>query len=296
MSGRNYRQTKHNMKLRCLTGPGLGNTFWLILDRQMDMKTISAKPGTGFGQYFISARWTISWLMNHWVLMLNWFLRVILETDTLKLLQVLKLPGCPCLPWACFCALCACDWFMREFDPCGVEQRKHGHLHRRMYVSPGANLCWLINGCDKLKPFGFSICGCVNGLSQRIIWLEVQHSNKNPRLIARYFLRGVKGAHGCPVRLYTERGTENGILAAMQCYLRTEGLDEYAASKAHKYVKSTRNQQIESYWSHSQVGQVGGLISSMISWNLTFSTSPMRSTPKPFGFALRIFCRMILIK
>ena len=68
------------------------------------------------------------------------------------------------------------------------------------------------------------------------IWLEVQGSNKNPRLIVRYFLRSVKGAHGCPVRVYTDRGTENGILAAMQCYLRAEGLDEYEASKAHKYV------------------------------------------------------------
>ena len=76
------------------------------------------------------------------------------------------------------------------------------------------------------------------------------YTTENPRLIARYFLRSVKGANGCPVRLYTERGTENGILAAMQCYLRADGLDEYAAFKAHKYVKSTRNQRIEGYWSH----------------------------------------------
>ena len=136
------------------------------------------------------------------------------------------------------------DW---KFDPRGVEQRKHGRLHRRMYVSPGANFCWHIDDYDKLKPFGFSIHGCTDGLSRRIIWFEVQRSNKNPRLIARYFLRSVKGAHGCPVRVYTDRGIENGILAAMQCYLRAEGLDEYAAFKAHKYVKSTRNQRIESY-------------------------------------------------
>ena len=40
------------------------------------------------------------------------------------------------------------------------------------------------------------------------------------------------------------------VLAAMQCYLRAEGVDEYAGSKAHKYVKSSRNQRIESYWSY----------------------------------------------
>ena len=93
-------------------------------------------------------------------------------------------------------------------------------------VSPGANFCWHIDGYDELRPFGFSIHGCVDGFSRRIIWLQVQRSNKNTRLIARYFLRSVKGAHGCPVRVYTDRGTENGILAAMQCYLRAEGRDE----------------------------------------------------------------------
>ena len=101
---------------------------------------------------------------------------------------------------------------MREVDPRGVELRKHRRLHRRTYVSPGANFCWHINGYDRLKPFGFSMHGCVDGFSRRILWLEVQRSNKNPRLIARYtdcILNSVKGAHGCPARVYTDRGTEN---------------------------------------------------------------------------------------
>ena len=139
---------------------------------------------------------------------------------------------------------------MREVDPRGVERRKHRSLHRRMYVSPGANFCWHVDGYDKLKPFGFCIHGCIDGFSRRILWLEVQRSNKNPRLIARYFLHNVKVSHGCPARVYTDRGTENGLIAAMQCYLRAEGTDEYAGPKAHKYVKSTRNQRIEGYWSH----------------------------------------------
>ena len=139
---------------------------------------------------------------------------------------------------------------LREVDPRGVELRKRRCLHRRTYVSPGANFCWHIDGYDKLKPFGFSIHGCVDGFSRRILWLEVQRSNKNPRLMARYFLDNVKAAHGCPARVYTDRGTENGLIAAMQCYFRAEGVDEYAGFRAHKYVKSVRNQRIEGYWSH----------------------------------------------
>ena len=58
---------------------------------------------------------------------------------------------------------------MREVDPRGVEQRKSRYLRCRMYVSPGPNFCWHIDRYDKLKPFGFSIHGCVDGFSRRII-------------------------------------------------------------------------------------------------------------------------------
>ena len=139
---------------------------------------------------------------------------------------------------------------MREGDPRGVEQRKGRCLRCRMYVSPGSNFCWHIDGYDKLKPFGFSIHGCVDGCSRRIIWLEVQRSNKNPKCIAKYFLNHVKAARGCPVRVYTDPGTENGLVAGIQCYLRADGWDEYAGSKSHKYVTSTCNQRIECQWSH----------------------------------------------
>ncbi|XP_022805671.1 uncharacterized protein LOC111342816 [Stylophora pistillata] len=139
---------------------------------------------------------------------------------------------------------------IREVDPRGVEHRESRCLQRRTYVSPGPNFCWHMDGYDKLKPFGFSIHGCVDGFSRRILWHEVQRSNKNPRSVVSYFIKHVKAAHGCPVRVYTDPGTENGLVAGIQCYLRGEGLDEYAGSKSHKYVSSSKNQRIECQWSH----------------------------------------------
>ena len=185
---------------------------------------------------------------------------------------------------------------LREVDPNGVEQRKHRCLKRRTYVSPGPNFCWHIDGYDKLKPFGFCIHGCVDGFSRRIIWLEVQRSNKNPRLVAKYFLKCVKGARGCPTRVYTDPGTENGLIAGIQCCLRAEGLDEYAGSNSHKYVSSTWNQRIECQWSSGNSGQVGGSTSSMIFMNLTFLTLPVRYIGRHFGFVLLNFFRLILIR
>jgi hypothetical protein len=139
---------------------------------------------------------------------------------------------------------------LKEVDPQGTENRKRRCLKRRTYVSPGPNFCWHIDGYDKLKPFGFSIHGCVDGFSRRIIWLELMRSNKNPCFVAKHFLKHVKAARGCPTRVYTDPGTENGIIAGMQSYFRAEGSDEYAGSNAHKYVTSTRNQRIECQWSH----------------------------------------------
>ena len=40
-----------------------------------------------------------------------------------------------------------------------------------------------IDGHDKLKSFGFSLHGCIDGISRRLIWLEVSSSNKNPEII-----------------------------------------------------------------------------------------------------------------
>lgn len=94
-----------------------------------------------------------------------------------------------------------------------------------------------MDGYDKSKPFGFSIQGAVNGFSRRII-----KYNKNPKCIAKYSLRHVKGARGCPVCVYTDPGTENSLVAGIQCYLGADGLDEYERFKSHKYVTSTRNQ------------------------------------------------------
>ena len=44
-----------------------------------------------------------------------------------------------------------------------------------------------------------------------------------------------------------DRGTENGLMAAMQCYLCANHQDEFSRSKAHQYLSSPRNQRIECY-------------------------------------------------
>jgi hypothetical protein len=49
--------------------------------------------------------------------------------------------------------------------------------------------------------------------------------------------------YGCPVKLRRDCGTENDIMAAMQCEFRSSG-------DAHFYGTSPANQRIESWWSY----------------------------------------------
>ena len=55
---------------------------------------------------------------------------------------------------------------------------------------------------------------CINGFSRRLIWLEVNATNKNPKVIAHYHFDAVKQIGGCP-----DDGSENSLIEAMHTYL-----------------------------------------------------------------------------
>ena len=56
---------------------------------------------------------------------------------------------------------------------------------------------------DKLKPYGISISGCIEGFSRYIVRMEAYTTNNDPRVIVDYFvssaarLGGFPGASAC---------------------------------------------------------------------------------------------------
>lgn len=127
---------------------------------------------------------------------------------------------------------------MKELDPEGCQKRKARSLERRRYLSPGPDYTWHVDGYDKLKPYGFPIHGCIDGWSRKIMWLKVTKSNNNLDIIANFYLECVSDMCGCPVKLRTDCGTENGVMAAMHCTFQDD-------ENAHKYGT---NQRIEGWW------------------------------------------------
>ncbi len=131
---------------------------------------------------------------------------------------------------------------LKDLDPEGCSLRKRHRLRRRVYRNEGPNAAWHADGYDKLKPYGFAVHGCIDGWSRKLLWLLVTQSNNYPDNIACYFLEAVEKYGGCPMKVYTDLGTENSTMAAIQCFFRND-------DDAHCYCSSPRNQRIEGFWS-----------------------------------------------
>ncbi|XP_055025013.2 uncharacterized protein [Misgurnus anguillicaudatus] len=138
---------------------------------------------------------------------------------------------------------------LRELNPVGCERRSRRRFVRRTYYSMGPNYLWHADGYDKLKPFGLAISGCIDGFSRKVLWLVCGPTNNNPSVIAANYLSCVRSLGLVPMRLRTDCGTENGIMAAIQCTLRHQHTDHFSGASSHMYGTSTSNQRIESWWS-----------------------------------------------
>ena len=130
---------------------------------------------------------------------------------------------------------------------CYVSIRRRKKLKSRCYRSLGPNDCWHIDGYDKIKRFGFRIIGCIDGFCRKILWLEIVNSNND--LFVTAYLNFISELEAIPCRIRTDCGTENCVLAAIQCYFRREHTEKVTGDKAHIYESSHSNQQIEAWWS-----------------------------------------------
>ncbi|CAG2197893.1 unnamed protein product [Mytilus edulis] len=134
-------------------------------------------------------------------------------------------------------------------DTDGVNARRRRRLIRRSYNSRGPNDCLHVDGYDKLKPFGISIHGCIDGFSRKIMWLTASHTNKNPRYVARYFVEHLKKYKRVPRSVRTDAGTENVLIHRIQMALRYRHRDPSAGVHSVSVGRSTANQRIEMLWS-----------------------------------------------
>lgn len=81
-------------------------------------------------------------------------------------------------------------------DSDAMLMRKQRKLVRRTMHVLGPNYAWSTDGYDKLKRWGFYIHSCIDTYSRYILWLQVGISNKNSKLILKYYLDAIKELDG----------------------------------------------------------------------------------------------------
>lgn len=138
---------------------------------------------------------------------------------------------------------------LQILDKNGVQNRKRSRLKRRVYSTKGPNFIWHLDSYDKLKPYGICINGCIDGFSRHLIWLKAGPTSSDPKVIAGYFLEAVLDLNATPVSIRSDLGTENGLVAEMQSFLRRRNNNQDPNNiNPFIYGTSQHNQRIESWW------------------------------------------------
>lgn len=138
---------------------------------------------------------------------------------------------------------------VKMLDPEGVRLRKAHRLRRRVYKNDGPNCIVHIDGYDKLKPYGFSIHGAIDGFSRKLLWLRILRSNKNPYSISRLYFDMVLEQGRVPKVIRCDAGTENVVVNEIQSVLRSDHADIREGGHSYIVNRSTANQRIEAFWS-----------------------------------------------
>ena len=120
-----------------------------------------------------------------------------------------------------------------------LERRMSGKLRRRIYRTLGPNYVGHVDAFDKIKPCGFSIHGCIDVYSGRIIWLDVSTVP-----IANYYLKTAKNLNGIPKIIKADNETEHSLIEPIHLFVRDLS-NEGNVLNSFSIVSSPTNESIE---------------------------------------------------
>ena len=142
-----------------------------------------------------------------------------------------------------------------ELDPEGLEARSLQRRKKKLkgqFTSEGPLWVASLDGHDKLcgfqnSTFPLGVYGCIDTFSRKILFLFVCHSNSNPLIVGKMYLRYLFETELLSRNLRVDRGTETGKMATIHVYLLNKHEVMNDPTDAIIYGPSTSN-KIGRWW------------------------------------------------
>ena len=77
---------------------------------------------------------------------------------------------------------------LKTVEPEQVNERRRRALRRRRFWAAGVNDVWAQDQHDKWGRFGLWLHAGLEAFSGKINWLKIWWTNKNPKLVAKYYI------------------------------------------------------------------------------------------------------------
>ncbi|KAE9393107.1 hypothetical protein BT96DRAFT_999737 [Gymnopus androsaceus JB14] len=140
--------------------------------------------------------------------------------------------------------------YLRETEPEQVNARKKRRFVRRAFYAAGVNHLWCMDQHDKWGPrFGLWFHNCIDPFTGYNNWMKVWWTNKQPRLVASYFLTAVQALGGLPLLTQSDPGTENYGVANAQTMGRQCLDSSLLGTLQHVFKHRKTNVKSEGNWS-----------------------------------------------
>ncbi|KAJ7827354.1 hypothetical protein B0H14DRAFT_2595352 [Mycena olivaceomarginata] len=140
--------------------------------------------------------------------------------------------------------------FLKEVEPDAVRQRRAFKFKRKRFYSAGVMDLVCFDQHDKWKRFGLWLHLGMDPYPGQLHWLKIWWTNRNPKLVTRYYLDACRNAGGIPLITQSDLGSENNGIANCHTATRQRLDPSLAGTRQHRWMsKRTMNIKPEATWS-----------------------------------------------
>ncbi|THU98732.1 hypothetical protein K435DRAFT_795477 [Dendrothele bispora CBS 962.96] len=140
--------------------------------------------------------------------------------------------------------------YLNATEPHAVQARRIRRFVRRIFYAAGNNDIWTQDQHDKWGPrFGLWLHISLDPFNGWKNWLKCWWTNKNPRIVVKWYLEACREIGGIPLLTQSDPGNENNGVANCQTLARQTLDPSLVGTLQHRWKLHKMNPKPEAEWS-----------------------------------------------